>query len=177
MIENNFGLSDDASLILPRGRKGQPPFTLDMTYILMAEKRIPEMQRSNPMTFPDLATVYNIGICNLTRLISIVQVECKESRRELDEARAIFRLDLAEEILAKKKIKSSVDARDDASKLDPTVKECQSKYDFLSTIDEYLQNKRSDLERVYYGAKNLADLHIKTPDSGNYAGGNGQKNG
>jgi hypothetical protein len=170
MIDDNFGLSSDAALTLPRGRKGLVPFRIDLTAVLAAEKRIPEMQRSNPMTFPELATVYNIGICTLTKIISIVQLECKDARRELDEARAIFRLDLAEGILASKKIKSSVDARDDASKLDPDVKSAQSKYDILSTIDEYLQNKRSDLERVYYGAKNLADLHTKIPDGTNYAG-------
>lgn len=170
MITDSFGLSSDASLTLPRGRKGLAPFTLDLTEVEKAEKMIPAMQRSNPMTFPDLATVYNIGICTLTRIISIVELESKDAKRGLDEARSIFMLDFSEEILLKKKIKSSVDTRDAASKIDPAVKEAQEKYDILTTISEYLQNKRKDLERVYYGAKTLADMHMSTPDGKNYAG-------
>ena len=90
--------------------------------------------------------------------------------RELDEARAIFVMDHAEEVLEKKKIKSSVDAREAASKLDPDVKAAQSRVDILETISEYLQNKRKDLERVYYGSKALADMHLSTPDKRNYGG-------
>lgn len=172
MIDENFGLRDDASLVLPRGKKGKLPFVLDMTAILEAERRIPEMQRSNPLTFPELSTIYNIGICTLTKCIAKVQVECLEAKRQLDETKALFRLDMAEAILAQKKIKSSVDARDDASKLDPNVQEAQAKYDFLSTIEQYLQNKHKDLERVYYGAKYVADLHSNTPNNTNYTGHN-----
>ena len=169
MTQDGLGLTDIA-LVLPRGRKGLAPMHLDLTEVVAAERRIPEMQRSNPMTFPDLATVYNIGICTLTKLISLVELESKDARRELDEARAIFVLDHAEALLEKKKIKSSVDAREAASKLDPDVKEAQQRIDILVTIVEYLQNKRKDLERVYYGAKALADMHLTTPDKKNYGG-------
>jgi hypothetical protein len=170
MITDTLGFSDETTLTLPRGRKGLPPFRLDLTNVVNAEKLIPAMQRSTPITFPDLATVYNIGICALTKLISIVELECKDAKRELEEAKAIFKLDKAEDILALKKVKSSADAREDASKRDPEVKECQEKYDILLTTSEYLQNKRNDLERVYYGAKNIADLQLKVPDNTNYGG-------
>lgn len=172
-MNEGFGVSDIA-LILPRGRKGLAPFKLDLTEVVAAEKRIPEMQRSNPITFPDLATVYNIGICTLTKVIGMVELECKDAKRELDMAEAIFVIDHAEGILKQKNIKSSVDARNAASKIDPEVREAQERYDILITISEYLQNKRKDLERVYYGAKALADMQLSTPDSKNYGGrGNG----
>ena len=79
MTNQGLGLTDLA-LVLPRGRKGLDPMHLDLTEIVAAERKIPEMQRSNPMTFPDLATVYNIGICCLTKYISMVELEAKDAR-------------------------------------------------------------------------------------------------
>lgn len=169
MTNDGLGLTDIA-LVVPRGRKGLDPMHLDLSEVVHAERRISEMQRSNPMTFPELATVYNIGICTLTKLISLVELESKDARRELDLARAVFIMDHVESILESKKIKSSMDTREAASKLDPDIQQAQQRVDILVTISEYLQNKRKDLERVYYGAKALADMHLGTPDKKNYGG-------
>src|ERR1017187_2395366 len=106
MIVDEFGFLPDSKLLLPRGRKGLPPFTLDLSAVSTAEKRIPEMARATPLMLPDLITAYNIGILALARLICVVELETKDARRELEDSKALFIIDFADDILRQKNIKS-----------------------------------------------------------------------
>lgn len=172
MTNGGLGLTDLA-LVVPRGSSGLDPIHFDLTDVINAERKIKEIQLSNPLTFPELATTYNIGIAALTKMIGIIKLETADAKRELTQATSIFKLDKAEEVLAQKKLKSSVDMREAASAVDPQVKASQEKYDILIAIAEYLQDKRKDLERTFYAAREVAGMQMDLPDKKNYGGRNG----
>ena len=170
MITDNFGITSNGNLIIPRGKLGLSPIELDLQEIIKAERKVPEMARSTPITLPDLITTFNVAIIVLAKAISIVELERRDAKRELEFAESIFTLDYAEEVLSQKGIKSSVDARKAAANVSPMVIGPQQTYDILTTASEYLQNLRSGLEMAYHGAKKICDVYVRTPDQHVYAG-------
>ena len=175
LITDEFGFISSQELQVPRGRKNLSPIRLDLTDVSRAESRISEIARATPIMLPDLITCYTVGLASLAKVIAIVEMESKVAKMELETAEATFTLDFAEGVLAKKGIKSSVDARQHACRLDPAVREFQEKLDILSTTLTYLYNKKSAIEMAYHGCKKVCDVYLKQPGGPVYGGGNGEE--
>lgn len=174
MITDEFGFVSNKELQIPRGRRNLSPIRLDLTAVANAESRISEIVRATPITLPDLITCYTIGLSSLAKIIAIVEMESRDAKRELEIAEATFNLDFAEGVLAKKGVKSTVDARNHACKLDPAVRELQEKSDILQTTLTYLYNKKGAIELAYHGCKKVTDIYLKQPHSPIYSGENGE---
>jgi len=170
IIKDTFGLTSDGELIIPRGNSNMPPVAIEMRTILEAESRIEEIRRSSDKTLPDLVTVFLIALGKLANSIAVVELELREAKRLLDEAKAIALLEKAEELLKSKGIKSSADTREAAILLDPQVRECQARVDALTATQAFLYNKNALMDRAYHGAKKICDVYMKTPYSKVYGG-------
>lgn len=176
IIDNNLGLSEHA-LIIPRGRKGLDPLKLDLKDVHDIEARIPEIQRSTPITLPDLVTQFVLGILKMSKILAMVDLELREAKRALEHARAVALLERAESVLAARKVKSSTDTREAAINLDVDVNEAQNKVDCLTAISAFLAGKNSAIEMAYHGAKKICDVYVRTPTSPNYGGGKDDDHG
>lgn len=169
IIENNLGLTDKG-LVIPRGKAGQTPIEIPLKEIHDIEARIPEIQRSTPVTLPDLVTQFTLGILKMSKILAMVDLEVREAKRTLEHARATCLLERAEDILKKKSVKSSTDTRDAAITLDPDVVTAQDRLDCLLAVQAFLSGKNNAFEMAYHGAKKICDVFIKTPSSPLYAG-------
>lgn len=163
--QEGFGI-----LVVPRANKGLQPIVLDLKEVNLAESRIEEIGRANPLTLPDLISTFNLAMVRLTKMISGVELELRNVKREKEEFEAIARLDKVEEFLEKKKVKSTTDTRDAAVILDPEVRELRAKYDTLVVISEFLGAKLKNLEYAYHGAKKVCDVNGTIGDKKNYGG-------
>ena len=169
IIQNNLGLTEN-SLIIPRGKVGLDPMKIELKDIHDIEARIPEIQRSTPITLPDLVTQFTLGILKMSKILAMVELEVRDAKRTLERARAVALLERAEFTLAQKKVKSSTDTREAALALDPDVQTANDRLDCLIAIQTFLNGKNNALEMAYHGAKKICDVFIKTPSSPLYAG-------
>lgn len=176
IIEDNLGLSEH-HLIIPRGKAGMDSLKLDLKDIHDIEARIPEIQRSTPITLPDLVTQFVLGILKMSKILAMVDLELREAKRSLEHARAVALLERAESVLAARKVKSSTDTREAAINLDVDVGAAQNRVDALSAAYAFLSGKNSALEMAYHGAKKICDVFLRTPTSPNYGGGQDEHNG
>lgn len=161
------------TLIIPRGRNSQlGAISIDISLINRVESRMPEMARCNPLTAAELITTFNIGILQVARAISLVDLEVKDAKMTLDEAKADCRLNRSEGILRSLgHMKSSVDLREDVVNKDPDVISAQSRLNTLIVCSEYLHSRMKAIEYAYHGAKKIVEIQLKLPESKNYGGG------
>lgn len=170
---DNTGLGlEGNSLTVPRGRRGLPPLTLDMENIYTSFNKIKELERATPMTLANLMTSFLLGMAQLSKIMTLVELESKDAKRELERNSAIALLEKVEGILEKKKVKSTADTREAALALDPDLVESKEKYDMLIAVSSFLHNKYSELLNAYHAAKKIADIWSRSPDNTHYAGGN-----
>lgn len=170
IIEDGLGISTDY-LLIPRGKKGLEPKKVYLKDIHDIEARIPEIQRSTPITLPDLVTQFTLGILKMSKILAEVELEVREAKRTLEHARAVALLERVEDVLKKKSVKSSTDTREAAIVMDPDVATAQDHFDCLTAIQAFLAGKNSAMEMAYHGAKKICDVYIKTPSSPLYGGG------
>lgn len=170
MSKVSFGNNE---IVIPKGKKGSEYMTVDLSAVYVVESRIPEIQRSTPVTLPELVTVFITGLLQITRIIALVELETKEAKRVLEHTKAVVLLERVEAILKEKSIKSSTDTREAAILLDPEYAEAREKYDILTAIQTFLAGKHNAIENAYHGAKKICDVFIKVP-TGTMYGGDGE---
>jgi len=163
IVTDSFGFNDEGAISLPRGRPGLGAFVVDIQKALKAKSRMHEIARATPVTAPELLTTFILGTSELTRAITMVELEKRAAKRELEISESIFMLERCETYLKTKNIKSSVDTRESAVKLDPAVKSAQEVFDLLESMLEYLYHEYKDLERAYYGVKEVCSMFMKAP--------------
>lgn len=168
-MDNGIGFNGN-TLIIPRGKKGLTPISIDLTEINRIESRIPEIERSTMSTLPNLVTIFIVGMGQVANVIALLELELRSAKNSLEEFRAVALLDKAEDTLKSKNIKSSADTRDAAVVLDIDVKEAKEKVDFLTAISALIYSKHSRFEYAYNGAKKVFDAYIKTPNAPQHAG-------
>lgn len=173
LIKDNLGLTEEGHLVIPRGKKGLPPISLNLAAMFKAEARIPEIQRSTMITLPELITTFLMARSALANAIATTELEFRAAKRFLKERSSIVLLDNVEDILRVKNIKSSSDTREAVIILDSDVMEAQQRLDDLTALQTFLTNKNDVMREAYDGAKKIADMYMKTP----YSNTAGESNG
>lgn len=174
IIQDNLGLTDEGYLVIPRGKKGLQPLSINLKLILASESKIEEIRRATGTTLPDLITSFILALNHLAKAIAVVELECREAKRYLDESKSVALLEKVEEVLRTKNIKSSADTREAVIILDPEVRDAQGRVDTLTAIQTFLYNKHGVIDRSYHGAKKICDMYLKTPYSTTFGGEDGQ---
>lgn len=152
-------------LLIPRGRQGLAPISLNMTMIYKVERRIEEIRIANPASMPDLVTDFNLGFIQLGKMVASIQLELAEAKMSLNEAKAVVLLDKVERILAEKRIsKSSVDIREAILALDPDVMNAQQRVHAIDACLTLLNNKLEAFEWAYQSVKKISDVQSRIPD-------------
>lgn len=155
---------------VPRGIKGLPPLVLDMREVYEAEDRIKEIALANPMTLPELLSVFNLAYIRICKMVSAMSLEAAEAEMSVKQAKSIAMLDKVEEVIAARKQKSSADLRAAIVELDPDVREAQSRLNILEATVKLLQDKAKAMEMAYHAAKKVSDVRARIPDGTNYGG-------
>ena len=125
-------------LTLPKG-KGQGTFNLEFNEIIKFESRLEEIRTVSPLTLPDLIVDISIALNVASSFIGQVELELKESERELEKAEAIALLDKVEDLLKAKNIKSSADTRKAQVILDEDVQRFKERVDILKAASIFLE--------------------------------------
>lgn len=173
LIKDNLGLTDEGHLVIPRGQKGLPPISINLSAMFKAESRIPEIQRSTMVTLPELITTFLLARSSLANAIATIELEFRAAKRSLKEDQSVALLDKAEDVLKLKNVKSSSDTREAAVILDPDVRNSQQRLDDLTALQTFLTNKNDVMKDAYDGAKKIADMYLKVP----YSSTSGESNG
>lgn len=157
-------------LLIPRGRQGLAPLSLDMTEVYRIERRIEEIRNANPETMPDLITEFTIGFIQVGKMVSCAQLELADAKMSLSEAKAIATLDRAEKVLAEKGVKSTADSREAVLALDPDVQSAQHRVAAIDACLNLLYNKLSAFEWSYQSVKKIGDIQSRMPGAGGMVG-------
>lgn len=162
LLANESFAIESATIIIPRGRKGLAPITMDIQSITQVLSRIKELEALNVATYPEFITSINLALVQAGRLTALVEIEYKEALNSLDVAEAIARLEKAESVLQSKGVKSSADTRDAAVTLDPDVQEAIQRKDVLAAMFEWVKHLRVSVERLYFSAKQVMEFADKS---------------
>jgi len=152
-------MTESRLITVQRGNPTHGVLSLDMSKVYEVEQRITETRTVNPMTAPELRSVFNEACSLATKYIAWVKYEILNAKKNLDLVRAEILLDKLPSILKDLKdqgIKDSADIRDSIVKRDT---EYQTALDVLNTLEatkQLLDSKAKTFERAYWDCRDLA---------------------
>jgi hypothetical protein len=133
----------------------------DISVILTAEARIPEIASVTPTKAPELLSVFNVAYLEAARLATFLEAEVLQSKRNADKIRSVVILDRAPAILEAKGLTSSKnragseDLRKSVLDGDTEYQDALEKTGQIECIHELIKTKTKGLEMAYSSVKKV----------------------
>lgn len=160
----------NAIITVQRGAPGQPPLSLNMHSIYLAEQRLKETRTVSPMTAPELRGVFNEACYKTAKYIAWIKYEILAAKKNLDLTRSTIILDKLPEELKKIKASGLKDSSDIREAIILRNSEYQERLDILNTLEatkQLLESKAKTFERAYWDCRDIANDKSKIAASPN----------
>lgn len=153
--------------LISRGA-GQPPIILELKHTNYALTRIDDIRIVNPMTLPDLLTVFLKSMNELSKAIGYISAEIVKTKMTLDRVRSNLLLHEMPKILAEKNVKSSEDIRNAILSLDPQYAEISEQLAMLEAVLDNLRSKNKNMETATFNCKTIIQYTYQPPKLKDY---------
>lgn len=148
-------------LVCPSGDPNRTSLKFEMAEVLQVEARINEVAYVTPEKAPELLSTFNRTFLDLTRKISLVELERQKAVREANKRKSVVILDEAPRILREKNLTKdsnpagSADLREAVLNNDDPYLNLLERVDQISAIHELLRGKLKAIEMAYTSVKKI----------------------
>lgn len=159
-------------LIVPRGLANQPPLSLDMSVVYVAEARIAETKSVTPMTAGELRGTFNEACNEVTKFLAWIKYEILMAKKELDLIKSEITIDEYPDELVKlreKGLKDNADYRDAFVRRNQKYQNQQQILLTLEATEQLLHSKSKTFERAYWDCRDIAKLRDREASLPNFS--------
>jgi hypothetical protein len=153
--------------LISRGA-GQTPIVLELKHTNYALTRIDDIRIVNPMSLPDLLTVFLKSMNELSKAIGFISTEIVKTKMSLDRVKSNLLLHEMPRILTEKNVKSSEDIRNAILTLDPQYAEKSEQLAMLEAVLDNLRAKNKNMETATFNCKTIIQYTYLPPKLKDY---------
>lgn len=144
-----------------------PAFSLDMSNVREAERRLVEAKVVNPITYSDLENTFSLSYRDLKRFLSVIGYQIAQAEKFLEEAKATVLLDKYPEFIASRpKGHDSADIRKAFLSRDPEYSAALDRLNQMKALESNFDGKIKVIENVCRYMRKQMDLVLRSGLSG-----------